>query len=69
MFILAPRFSYRKQSTGRVVDFVVGLEIYNNQELALQPNIIKELFEILGERIKKLFQRMLNEIKNIISKS
>ena len=49
VFILAPRFSYRKQSTGRVVDFVVGLEIYNNQELALQPNIIKELFEILNE--------------------
>ena len=44
VFILAPRFSYRKQSTGRVVDFVVGLEIYNNQELALQPNIIKQLF-------------------------
>ena len=49
VFILAPRFSYRKQSTGRVVDFVVGLEIYNNQELALQPNIIKELFELLGQ--------------------
>ena len=49
VFILAPRFSYRKQSTGRLVDFVVGLEIYNNQELALQPNIIKELFELLGQ--------------------
>ena len=49
VFILAPRFSYRKQSTGRLVDFVVGLEIFNNQEIALQPNIIKELFELLGQ--------------------
>ena len=29
-YVLAPRYRYRKQSTGRIVEFFIGLEIENS---------------------------------------
>jgi len=46
---LDPRYRYRKDSTNRVVEFFIGLEIYNNQNTRIQTSILKQLFEILGE--------------------
>ena len=77
VFVLNPRFSYRKQSTGRLVDFVVGLEIYNNQEAALQPNTIKDLFELLGQTPSKetiptdeaQLESIYNKLKGFLDKT
>jgi len=46
---LDPRYRYRKQSTGRVVEYFIGLEIDNSLKPTIQPAILKQLFEILGE--------------------
>ena len=47
---LDPRYRYRKDSTNRVVEFFIGLEIYNNQKTRVQTSLLKQLFEILGEQ-------------------
>ena len=44
-YVLAPRYRYRKQSTKRIVEFFIGLEIENNNKKSLNPMIVKELFE------------------------
>ncbi len=44
-YVLAPRYRYRKQSTKRIVEFFIGLEIENNKKKSLNPMIVKELFE------------------------
>lgn len=46
---LDPRYRYRKQSTGRIVEYFIGLEIDNSLKPTIQPAILKQLFEILGE--------------------
>jgi len=46
---LDPRYRYRKQSTGRVVEYFIGLEIDNSLKPTIQPATLKQLFEILGE--------------------
>jgi hypothetical protein len=48
---LDPRYRYRKQSTGRVVEYFIGLEIDNSLKPTIQPAILKQLFEILGENV------------------
>jgi len=46
---LDPIYKYKKDSTNRVVEFFIGLEIFNNQKPRIQPAMLKQLFEILGE--------------------
>ena len=48
---LDPRYRYRKQSTGRIVEYFIGLEIDNSLKPTIQPAILKQLFEILGENV------------------
>ena len=46
---LAPRYKYRKQSNGRVVEFFIGLEIENTQKQAINPAVLKEMFEEIND--------------------
>ena len=47
---LDPRLEYRKKSTNRIVDYFVGLEIFNSQKSNLNPTVIKQTFDILSRR-------------------
>ena len=73
---LDPKYKYRKDSTNRVVEFFIGLEIYNNQKSRIQTSLLKQLFEILGEnqdiilddtgeeaRIKKIYLELKQFLK------
>jgi len=46
---LDPRYEHRKKSTNRIVDYFVGLEIFNSQKSQLTPTTIKQTFQILSE--------------------
>ena len=46
---LDAEFRYRKKSTGRVVQYFIGLEIYASDKGRLPKSRITELFEILGK--------------------
>ena len=46
---LDPRYEHRKKSTNRIVDYFIGLEIFNSSKSNLTPTIIKQLFELLSE--------------------
>ena len=46
---LAPRYEHRKKMTGRVVEYFIGLEIFNSQKPNITPTVIKQLFELLAE--------------------
>ena len=46
---LDPEYLYRKKSTGRVVKFFIGLELYSSDKPRLPVTRLKELFNILGE--------------------
>ena len=48
-FVLAPRYRYKKQSTKRVVEFFIGLEIENSSKGSLNPIVVKELFEEIND--------------------
>jgi len=48
-YVLAPRYRYRKQSTGRIVEFFIGLEIENSDKGSLNPIVVKELFEQIND--------------------
>jgi|TARA_B100000085_G_C18340543_1_gene430112 hypothetical protein len=48
-YVLAPRYKYRKQSTGRVVEFFIGLEIENTQKQAINPVVLKQMFEEIND--------------------
>jgi len=48
-YVLAPRYKYRKKSTGRVVEFFIGLEIENTQKQAINPAVLKEMFEEIND--------------------
>ena len=45
---LDPEFRYRKKSTGRVVQFFIGLELNASDKPSLPVGKAKRLFEILG---------------------
>ena len=51
-YVLAPRYKYRKKSTGRIVEFFIGLEIENTAKKSINPLVLKEMFE----EINDLFQ-------------
>ena len=46
---LDPRYEHRKKTTNRIVDYFVGLEIFNSQKSNLTPTVIKQTFDILSE--------------------
>ena len=46
---LDPRFSYRKKSTNRLVDYFIGLELDNSVDPHISPPKLKMLFELLGK--------------------
>ena len=46
---LDPRYEHKKKTTNRVVDYFVGLEIFNSQKPNITPTVIKQLFELLAE--------------------
>ena len=48
-YVLAPRYRYKKQSTKRVVEFFIGLEIENSSKGSLNPIVVKELFEQIND--------------------
>ena len=45
---LDPEFPYRKKSTGRLVLFFIGLEIYATDKPRIPVNRLTKLFQILG---------------------
>ena len=46
---LDPRYEHRKKTTNRIVEYFVGLEIFNSQKSNLTPTVIKQTFDILSE--------------------
>ena len=48
-YVLAPRYRYRKQSTGRIVEFFIGLEIENTAKQSINPLVLKEMFEQIND--------------------
>ena len=51
-YVLAPRYKYKKQSTRRIVEFFIGLEIENTAKKSINPIVLKQMFE----EINDLFQ-------------
>ena len=58
---LDPKYEYRKKSTGRVVNLVVGLEVKHQLKGSISPSKLKKLFEILGATSKDIQNKNLNE--------
>ena len=56
VIVLDPRYFYKKKSTGRVVELLIGLEIDNQVEPSLRPNELNELITLLS-RTGELFRR------------
>ena len=48
---LDPRYEHRKKTTNRVVDYFIGLEIFNSQKSNLSPTVIKQTFDLLSENV------------------
>ena len=44
-YVLAPKYRYRKQSTNRIVEFFIGLEIENTAKQSINPTVLKQMFE------------------------
>ena len=55
-YVLAPRYRYRKQSTKRIVEFFIGLEIENNKN-------IKAIFLTHAQGINGLESKLYDYIK------
>ena len=48
-YVLAPRYKYRKQSTRRIVEFFIGLEIENTAKQSVNPIALKQMFEEIND--------------------
>ena len=48
-YVLAPRYRYRKQSTRRIVEFFIGLEIENTAKQSINPIVLKQMFEEIND--------------------
>ena len=48
-YVLAPRYKYRKQSTRRIVEFFIGLEIENTAKQSVNPMVLKQMFEEIND--------------------
>ena len=77
---LDPRLEYRKKSTNRIVDYFVGLEIFNSQKSNLNPTVIKQTFDILSENAdvvlsdaesggKSRMEKIYLELKELLSRN
>ena len=53
---LDPRYEHRKKTTNRVVDYFIGLEIFNSQKSNLSPTVIKQTFDLLSENVDKVLK-------------
>ena len=51
VFCLDPYYKYRKKSTGRIVEFFIGLELENSTKTTLSPMVIKRMFSRLNDII------------------
>ena len=48
-YVLAPKYRYRKQSTRRIVEFFIGLEIENTAKQSINPTALKQMFEEIND--------------------
>ena len=48
-YVLAPKYRYRKQSTRRIVEFFIGLEIENTAKQSVNPIALKQMFEEIND--------------------
>ena len=48
-YVLAPKYRYRKQSTRRIVEFFIGLEIENTAKKSINPIVLKQMFEEIND--------------------
>ena len=48
-YALAPKYRYRKQSTRRIVEFFIGLEIENTAKQSINPIVLKQMFEEIND--------------------
>ena len=48
-YVLAPKYRYRKQSTRRIVEFFIGLEIENTAKQSINPSVLKQMFEEIND--------------------
>ena len=48
-YVLAPKYRYRKQSTNRIVEFFIGLEIENTAKQSINPTVLKQMFEEIND--------------------
>jgi len=65
---LDPEFRYRKKSTGRVVQFFIGLELYASDRVRLPVSKLNQLFKILGKGDGKPTQTSEQEMTQIYRK-
>ncbi|NDB29287.1 hypothetical protein EB151_07040 [archaeon] len=49
VFCLDPSYQYRKKSTGRVVEFFIGLELDNSTKTTINPMDVKRMFVQLND--------------------
>jgi len=49
VFCLDPRYRYKKKSTGRVVEFFIGLELDNSTKTTINPMDVKRMFVQLND--------------------
>jgi len=77
---LDPRYEHRKKTTNRIVDYFVGLEIFNSQKSNINPTIIKQTFDLLSENAdlvltdpqsggKSRMERIYLELKELLSRN
>ena len=48
-YVLAPKYRYGKQSTRRIVEFFIGLEIENTAKQSVNPIALKQMFEEIND--------------------
>ena len=74
---LDPRYQYRKKTTNRIVEYFIGLEIFNTSKPNLTPTVIKQLFELLSENIDDVLtetggqarmERIYAELKDLLKR-
>ncbi len=67
-YVLAPRYKYRKQSTGRIVEFFIGLEIENSAKQSINPIVLKQMFEQINEIFEDSDKDVLYTEERVIQK-
>ena len=76
-YVLAPRYSYKKLSTKRVVEFFIGLEIENTAKQSINPMVLKQMFEEINDIFddsekaadytdERVIKRIYNDLKRFL---